>query len=105
MVPAELVDHFRAVALQRLDRLELAWQNVFSDLDPRAAAAIHREIHTLKGEAQMVGFGDVNLVCHKLEDLLNVARANGYAVSEDFDLAVSMALRFMAMLVRKRAGT
>src|SRR5688572_19696466 len=53
----------------------------------------------------MLGFSDVNLVSHKLEDLLEVARARGYAVDEDFDLAVNMALRFMAMLVRKKVGS
>src|SRR5262249_12983045 len=42
---------------------------------------------------------------HKLEDLVDVARARGYAVDDDFDLAVTMALRFMAMLIRKRIGS
>jgi two-component system chemotaxis sensor kinase CheA len=65
---------------------------------------VHREIHTLKGESKMLGFPDVNLVCHKLEDLFELARGRGYAIDEDFDLTVNMALRFMAMLVRKKVG-
>lgn len=106
MIPSEdLVDQFRGVALQRLDRVEAAWASVLSSVDDHAAVLIHREIHTLKGESRMVGFTDVNLVCHKLEDLLEVARARGYAVDDDFDLAVNMAFRFMAMLVRKKVGS
>lgn len=101
----ELVHEFRTVALQRLARVETAWATVLTEVDDEAAASIHREIHTLKGESQLLGFSDVNMVCHKLEDLLEVARARGYAVDEDFDLAVNMALRFMAMLVRKRIGS
>ena len=105
VLPDNLVEQFRAAAIERLERIEAAWDRVLKDLDESASAIVHREVHTLKGEAGIVGFTDVNLVCHKLEDLLAVARANGYAVDEDFDLAVNMALRFMAMLVRKRVGT
>ncbi len=102
--PDELINQFRAVALERLTRIETAWAQVLSVLDEEAAAAIYRELHTLKGESNMLGYNDVNLVSHKLEDLLDVARARGYAVDEDFDLIVNMAVRFMAMLVRKKAG-
>ena len=104
LIPEELVQQFRTVAQQRLERVETAWTTVLTSLDDEAANLIHREIHTLKGESRMLGFTDVNLVCHKLEDLLEVARVRGYAVDEDFDLVVNMALRFMAMLVRKKVG-
>ena len=104
-LPDDLVHQFRAVALERLERVEAAWSQVLTSLNDEAATLIHREVHTLKGESRVVGFTDVNLVCHKLEDLLEVARARGYAVDEDFDLAVNMALRFMAMLIRKKVGS
>ncbi|HEV7555631.1 MAG TPA: ATP-binding protein [Kofleriaceae bacterium] len=104
-LPDDLVHQFRSVALERLERVEAAWAQVLTSLNDEAATLIHREIHTLKGESRVVAFTDVNLVCHKLEDLLEVARARGYAVDEDFDLAVNMALRFMAMLIRKKVGS
>ncbi len=103
-IPDELVQQFRTIALERLDRVETAWASVLASFDDGAAVQAHRELHTLKGESKMLGFSDVNLVCHKLEDMLEVARARGYAVNEDFDLAVNMAIRFMAMLVRKKVG-
>ena len=74
-------------------------------LDEVASRQIQREIHTLKGESRVMGFDDVNMVCHKLEELLGVASARGYAVDDDFDLAVNMAIRFMVMLVRKKVGS
>lgn len=104
VIPEELVQQFRTVALERLDRCETAWASVLTTLDESAGVLLHRELHTLKGESKMLGFSDVNLVCHKLEDMLEVARARGYAVDEDFDLAVNMAIRFMGMLVRKKIG-
>jgi two-component system, chemotaxis family, sensor kinase CheA len=101
----ELIQRFRTVALERLARIEAAWTQVLRSLDDVASRQLQREVHTLKGESLVMGFGDVNMVCHKLEDLLGVARARGYAVDDDFDLAVNMAIRFMVMLVRKRLGS
>ncbi|MCW5805921.1 MAG: Hpt domain-containing protein [Deltaproteobacteria bacterium] len=102
VVPESLVVQFRQVAIERIERVEAAWAQVLTSLDDDASTLIQREVHTLKAESRVVGFTDVNMVCHKLEDLLEVARARGYAIDEDFDLAVNMALRFMAMLVRKK---
>jgi two-component system chemotaxis sensor kinase CheA len=104
-LPDDLVQQFRTVAVERIERVEAAWAQLLSSLNDNAAKVVHREIHTLKGESRIVGFTDVNMVCHKLEDLLDVARARGYAIDEDFDLAVNMALRFMVMLIRKRVGS
>ncbi|MEJ7602995.1 MAG: ATP-binding protein [Kofleriaceae bacterium] len=105
MLPDNLVQQFRSVAIERIDRVAIAWAQVLSALDDHASKLIQREIHTLKAESRVVGFTDVNMVCHKLEDLLDLARSRGYAIDEDFDLAVHMALRFMAMLVKKKVGT
>jgi len=104
-LPEELVVQFRGVALERLERIESAWAQMLIALSEESSSILHREIHTLKGESRVLGFTDINLVCHKLEDLVEVARARGYAVDEDFDLTVNMALRFMGMLVRKRVGS
>ncbi|HWU90097.1 MAG TPA: Hpt domain-containing protein, partial [Kofleriaceae bacterium] len=101
----ELLQQFRTLALERLARMESAWAQVLTSLDDGASRLLQREVHTLKGESRVVGFSDVNMVCHKLEDLLDLARARGYAVDDDFDLAVNMAIRFMVMLVRKRVGS
>ncbi|HEU0029381.1 MAG TPA: ATP-binding protein [Kofleriaceae bacterium] len=104
MLPPELIHKFRGVAVERLERVEAAWARVLSSLDEEAATIVHREIHTLKAESRVVGFTDINLICHKLEDLLDVARSRGYAVDDDLDLLVHMALQFMTMLLNKKLG-
>jgi two-component system chemotaxis sensor kinase CheA len=106
VLPEQILNRFRVVSLERLERLEAAWTTLTSSPeDPDAAAILHRETHTLKGDSRMVGFTDVNMVCHKLEDLIELARQHGYRVGEDYDLAVTMAIRFMTILIRKKVGT
>ena len=101
----EIIAQFRTVALERIERLDAGWARLVADPDDaEAIAMIQREVHTLKGDSRMVGFTDVDLVCHKLEDLLALARDRAYRIDEDLDLIVTMALRFMTMLIRKRAG-
>ena len=105
-IPAEIIDRFRARALERIDLLEAHWLTLTSrqTADPDIVPEMHREIHTLKGDSRVVGFTDVNLLSHKLEDLLAVAHRLEYRVAEEFDLVVTMGFRFLAMLVRKKAG-
>jgi two-component system chemotaxis sensor kinase CheA len=105
LIDDDLVQRFRTIALDRLDRIEAAWAQVLRSLDDVASRQLQREVHTLKGDSRVMGFDEVNMVCHKLEDLLGAARAHGYAVDDDFDLAVNMAIRFMGMLVRKKVGS
>lgn len=106
MLPAQIVDEFRTVALDRLKRIDASWMALTSSPDHgEHAAVMHREAHNLKGESRLVGFTDVNLLCHKLEDLFELARDRRYQVSDDFNFAITMVTRFIAMLVRKRVGT
>ena len=102
---AEIIDRFRIGSLERIERLEALWTRLMADPnDTETVIAIDREVHTLKGEARMVGFTDVDMVAHKLEDVLELARERGFHINDDVDLVVTMALRFMAMLIRKKAG-
>lgn len=99
-----LVDQFRTIAGQRLERIESAWEQLLKASDDKTAKILHHELHTLKGEAQILGFGDVSLVCHKLEDMIAVARNKGYAIDDEFDMIVNVAIRFIDVLSRKRIG-
>lgn len=105
MLAEQIVIRFRVVSLERLARLEAGWTKAVADpTDAEAIAAMHREVHTLKGDARMVGFTDVDLVCHKLEDMLQLAAERDHQVSDDFELIVIMAVQLVGMLIRKRAG-
>jgi two-component system, chemotaxis family, sensor kinase CheA len=99
-LPPEIIEQFRTTAIVRIEEIEASWMHVRTSLDEDASLSIQREIHTLKGESRMVGMIDVNQVCHRLEDLIDVARARGYGVDDEFDLSVTLALQFVAMLIR-----
>ncbi len=101
----DLLIQFRVVATERLHRIESAWAELFGSLDEAAATLLERELHTLKGESQLLGLSAIATICGKLEDLVIVARTRGYAVDDDFDLVVGMAVQFMTVLVRHKSGT
>lgn len=103
VLPEEILDRFRASSRDRLSRVEAAWTSLCEGVAPAGTATeMHRNVHTLKGDARMVQFDDINLVCQKLEDLLAVADAKKYQVDSDFDLVVTMALDFVGLMLKRR---
>ncbi|HEY4182991.1 MAG TPA: ATP-binding protein [Kofleriaceae bacterium] len=103
-LPGDFVAKFQAIAAQRLARIEQAWAQLLGRVDDRAASTLHRELHTLKGEAQIVGMDQVALVSHKLEDLFILARDRGYAIDDELDLMVNISLKFIGTLTRRTSG-
>jgi two-component system, chemotaxis family, sensor kinase CheA len=104
-VPEEILQRFRQLAAERLARAESLWSALLQGTGAEEdAAELLRLVHTLKGDAQVVRLAEVDLVCHKLEDLLTVAKGLAYAVPEDVDLLVTMSFHFIGLLARKRAG-
>jgi two-component system, chemotaxis family, sensor kinase CheA len=105
-LPEEILLRFRQLVAERLLRAESIWFTLRQGTGTEAdAAELLRLVHTLKGDARVVGFADVDLVCHKLEDLLAVAHDVAYAVPEDLDLVVTMSFHFIGLLTRKRGST
>ena len=102
-LPEEILDRFRSSSRNRLTQVEAAWKAATQGLatDP-AVREMHRNVHTLKGDARMVQFQDIDLLCQKLEDLLSAAAGLQYKVSADVDLSVSMAIDFIGLLLRRR---
>ena len=104
-LPEALLTRFRTVSFERLERIDSAWAALTHD----AAATdveenAYRDLHTLKGDARVVGFGDVAVLCQRLEDILNAARVRQYRVHEEVDIVVTMGLQFIGMLLRKKVG-
>lgn len=65
------------LVLEEIERHTLAWERG----DDEALAELRRQIHTLKGEAGVLGLDDLERMCHALEDYLphaadDVARAD-----------------------------
>lgn len=104
-LPLDIVAQFRGATIDRLGRLEEAWGSLTHGMaTAEHESQLFHEVHTLKGEARLVGFADVVLIAQRLEDLLVAARRRRYKVNEDVDVLVTMAIQFIRMLVRKRPG-
>jgi two-component system, chemotaxis family, sensor kinase CheA len=102
-VPDELMARFRTVAMERLERIDNAWSTlVRGEGTSDAEKNLLRDVHTLKGDARVVGLPEASLLCQRLEDLLAAAKSKGWSVHEDVDIVVTMTIQFVAMLVRKR---
>ena len=102
---AEIIADFRVNAAQRLERIEGAWLALAgAPADAGLAATVCRELHTLKGDASLVGFGDVRRVCHELEELHQLARSRGYRISAELELMAIMGFHFVGLLLRRTGG-
>lgn len=105
-LPDEVLLRFRQLAAERLPRAESLWLSLVQGAGAvDDAGELQRLVHTLKGDAQLVGLSEVELVCHKLEDLLAVARDLAHAVPDDVDLLVTMSFQLIGLLTRKRSGS
>jgi two-component system chemotaxis sensor kinase CheA/two-component system sensor histidine kinase and response regulator WspE len=87
-VRSELLGEFRQSARDRLERIAATWLAI--EAEPAAAGGhaplLLRELHTLKGEAKLMGFGEVCALAHRAEDVVLAARARRFtdaaAISE-----------------------
>jgi two-component system chemotaxis sensor kinase CheA len=105
-LPKQLIARFRAVSLERIERVGAAWLALTQRMgNDEVEAELLQDVHTLKGEARVVGFADVVLITQRLEDVLFAARRHKYRVHEEVDVVFTMGLQFILMLVRKKAGT
>jgi len=67
---ARRLDAFRAVAAERLGTISLGWIEFEQAPDAADSAAMLRELHTLKGEAALLGLREVADATHGLEELV-----------------------------------
>lgn len=102
-LPEEILDRFRSSSRDRLFQVKSAWRAAtLGHASDKMLLEMHRNVHTLKGDARMVQFKDIDLVCQKLEDLFAASEELQYRVSSDLDLSVAMALDFIGLLLRRR---
>ncbi len=102
-LPESILARFRTLSLERIGRVESIWNALLQGAGgEEAVREMSRDLHTLKGDAKVVGFDDVHVLAHKLEELVALAGQFEYRVSEDFELVVTMATQFASMLLRKK---
>jgi two-component system, chemotaxis family, sensor kinase CheA len=102
----ELIDEFSRVARERLDKVSFSWLALERQPDDRALAEdLLRQMHTLKGEAKMMGFADLSLVAHRSESIIIAAQQRGFVVPDRFGDLLLAAVDTMGALLSKKAGT
>ncbi|MBS2030375.1 MAG: hybrid sensor histidine kinase/response regulator [Deltaproteobacteria bacterium] len=86
-VRKQLIGKFREVSGDRLEKIGLAVMALEKNPgDAGAADEIARELHTLKGEARMLGLPSVGSVAHSAEDLLRTLREGKTPLAKASDL-------------------
>jgi two-component system, chemotaxis family, sensor kinase CheA len=97
----ELRARFCARSLDRLSNIEANWCIASQSVgDAAASEAMLREIHTMKGDADMLGFVELRKLCAAAEKMVTAASSRGFSVGEDLSLLVGMAVQFMTMLLQ-----
>lgn len=105
MSMSALIEKFRTVALDRLNVMRAHLTSLGERPDDLVARqSVLREAHTLKGEARMLGFVDVNLVAHLTEHLLLDADARGFQADDDHAALIRTGLDIMQAMLTKTPG-
>lgn len=77
----KLLAQFRELVTERLARVSKSLMALEAGADVEAGKAALRELHGLKGEARMMGFGEINALVHEMEELVRATHGIGYALS------------------------
>lgn len=100
-----LIEKFRSVGLDRIEKMNLSLLELEQEpTNQTASDDLLREIHTLKGEAKMMGFADVNLVAHQTESLLMRCHDLGWALDQQIIDRIFEGFDLIRMLLTKQAG-
>jgi two-component system chemotaxis sensor kinase CheA len=101
-LPDRVLAKFRSISGERLARIEVAWMALIRGEERGQERTLLRDLHTLKGDSQMVGMRDVVALAAKLEDLVALASAHAFRITEDVDILATMAIQFAQLYVRTR---
>src|SRR5436853_4136040 len=79
-------DEFTSEAEELLDTLSrdlVAFESQGRDVRPEVINKLFREVHSLKGLAGMLGFGEISELAHSLEDMLDRLRMGKVEISKE----------------------
>ncbi len=102
----KLLGEFRQCTLERVERINLDWISLERDPHHKPKAEeLLRELHSLKGEAKIMGYADVSLVAHRTEELVIFAVERFLDVPDAVGDLILAATDTISAIVRKKAGT
>ncbi len=79
-VSERLLKQFRDILAERLERLGRDLMALEAGPDAEVGKAMLRELHGLKGEARMMGFGLINDLTHAMEEVVRAAQDRSYVL-------------------------
>ncbi len=104
-VPEAIINRFRTLSLDRLTRVESVWNTLLQgNHDEETVRGAARDLHTLKGDAGIIGFADVHTLAHKLEELFAAAGQRQYRVSQELQRVVELTLDAVRNVLRDTSG-
>ena len=98
----ELLQEFRRTVRERVERVTFSWITLERDSsNAELADGLLRELHTIKGEAKMMGFATLSRLAHRVEDMVLGARAQAFQVSGEYGDAILAAVDAMSSLAQE----
>lgn len=95
-----LIAKFRGITRERIASIaEMLTMLDGNGGDDETIAGLMREIHTIKGEAKIMGFALMSHVAHRTEDLLLSVKQKGFALSLDEGELIFAGLDLLGVLV------
>lgn len=80
-----LLNKFRQVCTERVNTILEHYTALVSNPDnAELIDRLMREVHTLKGELRIMGFGGGGKIIHTIEDVLKTLRDNGFTAAAEF---------------------
>ncbi|MFP2903731.1 Hpt domain-containing protein [Pyxidicoccus sp. 3LFB2] len=76
-----LLKQFRDLVTVRLERINRSLMELEAGASAEAGRGVLRELHGLKGEARMMGFDDINVLVHEMEELVRCTESHRYSLS------------------------
>ena len=98
----ELMSIFQVESEEILERIfeELASLEKTPD-DRELTAALYRNLHSIKGAIRMVGFSNIQMIVHKIEDIFDAVNSKGYKLSGDIINLIINSLELVSNYLQK----
>ena len=98
----ELMSIFQVESEEILERIfeELTSLGKTPD-DRELTAALYRNLHSIKGAIRMVGFSNIQMIVHKIEDIFDAVNSKGYKLSGDIINLIINSLELVSNYLQK----
>lgn len=101
----KLLQQFREQVLDRVAKVSRSLMALEAGPDLDAGKTALRELHGLKGEARMMGFAEINLLVHEMEELIRVAEPVRFSLTSASVDALLASCDALGVLSGATAGT